>query len=425
MKNSLRNWQGVTAVIGVDFGDSGKGRLVDDLAQRADIVARFNGGSNTGHTVINDFGKFAFHIMPSGIFNQKAQNIIGRYVVVDLESLIEDEFKQLAKAKVSWKNLLLDEQATLTMPWHKLKDGLREKYRHDKIGTTGRGVGPSYADRTERSALRIEDLLKSDFKKKLKAEVDFQNNFYNLNLNFSQILNKYLHFAKIIKPFVVQSVPIVKEALKKGKNILFEGAQGYFLDIDVGTYPYVTSSNTGIVGIWRSFDIQPSQINNVIGITKAYLTRVGAGPMPTKVSGDVRKVIIEKGNEVGSTTGRIRDPGWLDLVLIKYAIEANNIQHLAITKLDVLTGIKSIKICTAYRKNGKHVEYLPGDANYLDSCYPIYQELPGWQEDISKVNNIKSLPKNAQNFVKKIEEFTKTPINFIGVGPRRSEVIYV
>ena len=424
MKTDLKNLKGVSAVIGIDWGDSGKGRLVDDLAQNAQIIARYNGGSNTGHTVKNKFGKFAFHIIPSGIFNQKATNIIGRGVVADLESLIEDEFKQLRAANVSWKNLRIDEQATLTMPWHKLRDGLREELRNSKIGTTKRGVGPAYADRIERSGIRIKDLYSKDFDKLLKKEIDFQNKCFNLNIDFEKVLNTYSNYARIIKPFVTQTIPIIKKAIKDDKNVLFEGAQGYFLDIDAGTYPFVTSSNTGVIGICRSFDIYPTEINHVIGITKAYTTRVGSGPMPTKIKGEKRDIIVEKGHEIGTTSGRVRDPGWLDLVLLKAAVDANRVNHLAITKIDVLSGFKNIKLCVGYKINGKSAEYVSGDADYLAKCQPDYETLPGWQEDISKVRQFKKLPNNAQAYIKRIEKSAGVPINFIGVGPERNEVIY-
>lgn len=426
MKNhSLKKWQGVTAVIGVDWGDSGKGRLIDDLAQNADVVARFNGGSNTGHTVKNQYGKFALHIIPSGIFNKKAICAVGRGVAVDLESLIEDEFRQLNGAKVSWNNLRIDEQATLTMPWHKMRDGLREQLRDKKIGTTKKGVGPTYADRIERSVLRVKDLYDSNFAKNLRDEINFQNKFFNLKLSFDEILEKYKKYAVIIKPYITQTIPLVQKAIKEGKNVLFEGAQGCFLDIDFGTYPYVTSSNTGVVGIAKSFDIHPSKITNVIGITKAYMTRVGAGPMPTKIAGFERNHIIEKGGEIGTTSGRIRDPGWLDLVLIKAACESNGINSLAITKLDVLSGFKKIKVCTGYKLNGQTAGYISGDADYLAQVKPIYDEFLGWSENISKVRQFQELPQNAQKYIRKIENYTNATVNFIGVGPARGEVIYV
>ena len=423
-KSNLRNWQGVAAVIGVDWGDSGKGRLIDDLAQSAHIVARYNGGSNTGHTVKNNFGKFAFHIVPSGIFNKKALCLIGRGVALDLESLIEDEMNQLKNANVSWDNLKIDEQATLTMPWHKLKDGLREESRAAKIGTTKRGVGPTYADRVERSALRVKDLYKKDLAGILKDEINFQNKFFDLKLSYSEISTTYKKYAKVIKGLVTQTIPLVKSAIQGGKNVLFEGAQGYFLDIDAGTYPFVTSSNPGVIGIWRSFDLYPTQINHVIGITKAYTTRVGAGPMPTKIKGRQADIIIEKGQEIGTTSGRIRDPGWLDLVLLKAAVDANKVNHLAVTKLDVLSGLKKIKLCNGYKLNGTSVDYLSGDAGFLASVTPLYEELPGWPEDITKIREFKALPKNAQKFILRIEEFAKVSVDFIGVGPDRSEVIY-
>lgn len=431
MKKNLKNWQGTAAVIGVDWGDSGKGRLVDDLAQDADIVARYNGGSNTGHTVKNQFGKFALHIIPSGIFNQKATCIIGRGVALDLESLVEDEMLQLKKARISIKNLLIDEQATLTMPWHKVRDGLREEYRDAKIGTTKRGVGPTYADRIERVGLRVKDLLSSSFGKSLKEEIDFQNKhsfssnkFFNLKLSFPKILEKYRSYIRIIKPHINQTIPIVRQAILKKKNILFEGAQGYFLDIDAGTYPYVTSSNTGVLGICRSFDLHPTDINHVIGITKAYTTRVGAGPMPSKMEGSQRDIIIKRGGEIGTTSGRVRDPGWLDLVLVKFACQANQVNHLAITKLDILSGFKNIKVCIGYKMGGKNVDYLSGDADYLAECQPIYQTLSGWNQDLSNIRQFKNLPKNAQNYIKTIEKYVGVPVEFISVGPQRGEIIY-
>lgn len=425
-KSNLKNWHKVVAVIGVDWGDSGKGRLIDDLAQNASIVARYNGGSNTGHTVKNRFGQFALHIVPSGIFNPKAINIIGRGVALDLESLIDDEISQLKRAGVTWNNLKIDPQASLTMLWHKLKDGLREDYRSAEIGTTKRGVGPTYADRTERTGLRVKDLLSSQFKEMLADEINFQNKFFGLKVNFRKIFIQYSKYTKLIKPYVIPTIPIVYEAIKKGKNILFEGAQGYFLDIDAGTYPYVTSSNTGVIGIWRSFDLHPSEINLVIGITKAYTTRVGAGPMPTFIhEHKIRNLIIEKGGEIGTTSGRIRDPGWLDLVLVKAACEANKITTLAVTKIDVLSTLRQIKLCVGYRLDGKAVDYVSGDAHYLNKIKPVYETLSGWQDDISGARNFSQLPRNAKIFIKKIEQFTKTTVDYIGVGPERTEAIYV
>lgn len=424
MKTTLKNWQGVAAVIGVDWGDSGKGRIIDDLAQRADIVARFNGGSNTGHTVVNKYGKFALHIVPSGIFNPKALNLIGKGVAVDLESLIDDELIQLKRANVPWKNLIIDKQASITMPWHKMRDGIREQFRENKIGTTKRGVGPSYADRTERVGLRIGDLFSKDFKEILSEEVKIQNKFFSLNLSAPEIYKKYTKYAKIIEPFIGQTIPIVKESIQKSKNVLFEGAQGWLLDVDNGTYPFVTSSNPGVVGIWRSYDLHPSNINYVIGITKAYTTRVGEGPMPSKIESKVKDYIIEKGHEIGVTSGRVRAPGWLDLVVLKAAIDSNKVNHLAITKIDIFSSLPEIKICVGYKISGKDAHYLPGNSYYLSLCKPVYETLPGWKEDISKIRKFEDLPKNAKVLVRRIEEITKTHVSFIGVGPNREEVIY-
>ena len=420
---SLKNWEGTLAVIGADFGDSGKGRLIDELATRAHIVARYNGGSNAGHTVKNKYGKFALHIMPSGIFNPKTICLVGRGVAVNFESLVL-EMETVKKVGVSLQNLLIDEQATITMPWHLMRDGLREKLRKAKIGTTGSGVGPTYADRAERVGLRIKDLISANFKEKLFEEIKIQNKFFDLKLNGVDIFKKYQSFAKIIKPHVGQTIEIVKKAQKKNRNILFEGAQGFFLDIDAGTYPYVTSSNPGVVGIWRSFVIHPNELNAVIGISKSYITRVGEGPLPTELNGKIKKEIIEKGHEYGTTTGRERRPGWLDLVLIKAARDDNKLTSLALSKLDVLSGLSEIKICIAYKKANKFFEYQSGDADYLTDCQPVYESLPGWSEDISGIRKFQGLPKNAQQFVKFIEKKIEIPVNFISVGPARGDAIY-
>lgn len=427
MKNfktkSLRNWQGTLAVIGVDFGDSGKGRLIDDLANRADVVARYAGGANTGHTVINKHGKFALHIIPSGIFNPKAVCLVGRRVAVSCESLIK-EMETLKKAKVSFKNIIIDENAHLTMPWHIMRDGLREKLRKTKIGTTGSGVGPTYADRTERVGLQVKDLISQTFKEKLFEEVKIQNQFFNLKLNASDIFKKYRNFAKVIKNQIGDTITIVKRAQKEGKNILFEGAQGFFLDIDVGTYPFVTSSNPGVVGIWRSFVIHPQEIDTVVGITKSYITRVGEGPLPTEVHGQTKKYLVEKGHEFGTTTGRERRPGWLDLVLIKAAIKDNKLTNLAITKLDVLAGLGEIKVCVAYQKSNQQVDYHSGNSDYLLNCKPVYKTLKGWQENISGARKFRQLPTNAKKYIEFIEKDVGIPVSYISVGPKRGQCIY-
>src|SRR3990167_3927877 len=423
VKKTLKNWQGMLAIIGVDWGDSGKGRLTDDLSARADVVARFNGGANTGLTVENQYGKFALHIMPSGIFNNKAICVIGRNVAVDLESLVF-EMSTLDKVDVSYKKLIIDEGASLVMPWHRMRDGLREKFRENKIGTTGKGVGPVYADRTERVGLLVKDLLTKELSGKIEEEVKIQNKFYGLNLNAQKIIKEYQKYQSKVKNFIGKSTPVVRQAQKERKNILFEGAQGYFLDIDAGTYPYVTSSNPGVVGIARSFDIHPSEINNVVGITKAYTTRVGEGPMPTKITGEVGRKIVDVGREVGTTTGRERAVGWLDLVLIKEAARANKLTALAVTKLDVLTKIAKSKLCVSYELNGKSKDYIGHDAEFLSKVRPVYEEVGGWTQDISSIRSFTDLPKNAQVYIKKIEEFAKVPVKFISVGPKRGEVIY-
>ncbi len=424
MKETLQNWQGTAVVMGVDWGDSGKGRLIDDLSGRADIVARFNGGSNTGHTIENEKGKFALHIMPSGIFNPEAVNLVGRNVALDLESLVA-EMDVLDAARVSYENLVIDKEASLTMTWHKMRDGLREKLRGDKkVGTTGKGVGPTYADRVERVGLLARDLLDPQFEEKLKSEVEIQNQLYDLDLDHVQIAKAYKKIIDRVKKYIGNTTQIVQGAQKDSKNILFEGAQGYFLDIDAGTYPFVTSSNPGVSGVSRSFDITRDNINHVIGITKAYTTRVGEGPMPTKIEGKDADYIIKKGREVGTTTGRVRSPGWLDLVLIREAATANGLTSLAITKVDVLSGLKKISLCVEYTLDGKDTVYIPHDAEHLSRVKPVFKIFDGWDEEISDVRSFNSLPKNAQIYLLAIEEITGVPIHFISVGPYRGQVIY-
>ncbi len=424
MKGSLKNWKGTAVVFGVDWGDSGKGRLVDDLSQNANIIARYNGGSNTGHTVENEKGKFAFHIMPSGIFNQKAICLVGRGVAVNLEVLIL-EMESLKEAGVSFKNLIIDEQSPLTMPWHILRDGIREKIRKSKIGTTGNGVGPTFADATERVGLKVKDLVAKDLRDKIRWETEVQNKFYGLKVSRDTVYSRFSRLAKIVKPYIAKTTNILNDAHKKSQNILFEGAQGYFLDIDAGTYPFVTSSNPGVVGVWRSFDFHPQNINHVIGITKAYTTRVGSGPMPTTMEEKTAAQIIEKGHEIGTTTGRVRTPGWLDTVLIKYANQSNRLTSLAVTKLDVLSGQKKIKLCVGYKQNGKNIDYIPHDAEFLAQIKPEYLEFEGWQDDIGSIRDFSKLPPNAKKYINAIEKITGIPVKFISVGPKRGEVIYV
>lgn len=424
-KKGLKDWHGVAVVFGADWGDSGKGRLIDNLSQNAHIVARYNGGSNTGHTIKNKFGNFALHITPSGIFNKRTICLVGRGVVVDLEVLIEDEFEQFKKAGISWRNLVIDPRATLTMPWHKFRDGLREEISGGKIGTTKRGVGPSYADRIERVGLIVKDLINGDFPEKLNEETKLQKKLYNFEISAKKLTEIYKKYLKLIKPLIADTNKIVSDSLSINKDILFEGAQGYFLDIDAGTYPFVTSSNPGVIGVWRSYDLHPTEIDHVIAITKAYTTRVGRGPMPTIVKGKVRDLIIKKGGEVGVTTGRVRDPGWLDLVLLKYACQKNKANHIALTKLDIFSNFKEIKLCVGYEINGKKTNYISGDGETLEKCQPIYKSVPGWREDISKIRNFNNLPKNAKNYVKAIENFVGVRVDFIGVGANREEVIYV
>ena len=419
-------------IVGTQWGDEGKGKIVDLLSEFSDIVVRFQGGNNAGHTIVVNGEQFISHLVPSGIL-QKKTCLIGNGMVVDPEVLIQ-ELDNLKKKgiDVGSDNLKISEKAHIIMPYHKQIDLAREKKKGDKkIGTTGRGIGPCYEDKACRRGIRFVDLIDFEgFAEKIRTILE-EKNFYLKHYLSSEtvdpesIIDPYKGYAERLAPHVVNISIVMNQAIKANKQILFEGAQGTHLDIDHGTYPYVTSSNTISGNACCGAGIGPKEITGVVGIVKAYTTRVGEGPFPTELFDDIGDAIQKKGAEFGATTGRKRRCGWLDSVLLKNSARLNGLTGLAITKLDVLGELESLKICTAYEYNGEIIHDFPASIKILGACKPVLETLPGWSEDISGVRKIEDLPRNAKNYLRKIEELTETPINIVSVGPGRDETIIV
>jgi adenylosuccinate synthase len=419
-------------VIGTQWGDEGKGKVVDVLAKRAQVVARFQGGNNAGHTMVVDGESFISHLIPSGILHPNKLCVIGNGVVVDPAVLIQEiENLQDRNVSVGPHNLLVSEHAHLIMPYHKLVDHGRERLLKGdkKIGTTGRGIGPCYEDKVSRRGIRFCDLIDPTiFKERLSAFLP-EKNFYLKEFLKSEvvdetsILKEFLPYADTLRPHVANVSVTLRNALKAGDNILFEGAQGTHLDIDHGTYPYVTSSNTVAGNACCGTGIGPTQIHGVIGMVKAYTTRVGAGPFPTELHDEIGDRIQEKGAEFGATTGRRRRCGWLDTVVVRNSARINSLTGLAITKLDVLSGLDTLKICTGYQHGQEKMSEFPGALEVLGECEPVYEEVPGWSEDIAEADSLDDLPKNARAYLDRIEELTETPIQIVSVGAGREATI--
>jgi len=417
-------------IIGTQWGDEGKGKIVDLLAERADVVVRFQGGNNAGHTLVINGKQFIFHLIPSGTL-QKKICMIGNGVVVDPAVLLE-ELDQLAGAGVSVgpEQLRISDKAHLIMPYHKVIDLARESKKDAcKIGTTGRGIGPAYEDKASRCGIRFAELLDETLFAERVRRVLEEKNFY-LEQYFSlppidpeDVIKEYRRYAETLAPFVAD-VPVELEAMAAaGKQILFEGAQGTHLDIDHGTYPYVTSSSTVAGNACCGAGVGPKRITGVVGIVKAYTTRVGMGPFPSELLDDTGDYLQEKGAEFGATTGRRRRCGWLDMVLLKNAARLNGITGLAITKLDVLGGLEELKICTAYECNGTRTAAFPANLRVLEGCTPVYETLPGWTEDISGARALGDLPGATRNYLDRIEELAGLPIDIVSVGPERGQTI--
>ena len=417
-------------IVGTQWGDEGKGKIVDLLAENADLVVRFQGGNNAGHTMVVGGEQFICHLIPSGILQDKTC-LIGNGVVIDPAVLLK-EIDDLGHRgiNVTPQKLRISERAHLIMPYHRQVDHARERFKGDKkIGTTGRGIGPAYEDKATRRGIRFVDLFNADiFAEKVNAILD-EKNFYLKNylsadpLDPQTIIDQYQTYAGRLAPHVTNTSIVIDDALKDGKQVLFEGAQGTHLDIDHGTYPYVTSSNTLAGNACCGSGVGPKQIDAVIGIVKAYTTRVGKGPFPSELFDEIGDGIQKRGAEFGATTGRKRRCGWLDIVLLKNAVRLNGLTGLAITKLDVLDGLTSLNICNGYEYQGEILEDFPTCLQVLADCKPVYETLPGWSEDISQISQLKDFPENVRNYLDRISELTQTPVHIISVGADRDQTI--
>jgi adenylosuccinate synthase len=421
-----------TCVIGLQWGDEGKGKIIDILAKDYDIIVRYQGGGNAGHTLIIGDEKFVFHLIPSGILHPGKKCVIGNGIVLD-PKLFLDEIEGLSKRNIDVSgNLFISDRAHVVLPYHKKLDLLIEKQKGvSMIGTTGRGIGPCYTDKIARTGIRIADLLNKDqFKEKLKIIVEEKNrlfvNLYNDEpMSWEEIYEEYSVYADKISPFVCDTVDLMASAIEDNKRILFEGAQGTLLDVDFGTYPYTTSSNAAAGGVSSGIGVSPKQIHNIIGITKAYTTRVGSGPFPTEVEGEQGEHIRKKGGEFGSTTGRPRRCGWFDAVAIQHSVRISGVDSLIVTKLDVLDDQETIRICTGYKNGNKVYKIFPADIDTLNNCEPVYEEVPGWREDTSMVKDVGGLPENARNYIRTIENVVGVKVDMVSVGPERLQIISI
>jgi len=417
----------VIAVIGSQWGDEGKGKVVDYLSEQADYVARFNGGNNAGHTVINKFGTFKIHLVPSGIFAQNTVGLIGGGVVIDPEVLLE-EIDMLNKAGVGVEGRLwISPRSHLIMPYHKMLDSLYEEAKGaGATGTTRRGIGPVFADKVSYNGIRWTDFASEMFESRLKVQIELKNKIIaalgGARLKYEEVRDQYGDYYARLRPYIRELFGLVQDGLKTNKNFLLEQAMGTFLDTDWGTYPFVTASTTIPSAASAGLGIPPRYITNVIGVTKAYTTRVGAGPLPTEIH-DVESEAYGKFAETAATTGRTRRVGWLDLEIVRTAVQLSGVTELCLTKLDVLSGLDEIQVCTGYKLNGQAIRYAEVDAYGLDDVEIEYQTVKGWQEDISKARSFDDLPTPANDYVKMIEDATEVPVKWIGVGPEREATI--
>jgi adenylosuccinate synthase len=424
----------VVAVIGAQWGDEGKGHIVDLLADQARLVIRYGGGNNAGHTVLNEHGEFKLHVVPSGIFDPSTVNVIGNGVVIDPAVLLK-ELADLQARAISTAKLFISERAHVVMPYHIIQDQSDETLRGDaKIGTTGRGIGPAYADKMARIGIRMGDLLHEEtLLSRLRQVLDIKNKLltqiYNQSpLSLHEIYLRYLEYGRQLADHVIDVYPIVDRALDKDLPILLEGAQGVLLDVDHGTYPFVTSSPPGSAGACQGAGISPTRLNSVIGVYKAYATRVGEGPFPTEVQGEAADVLRQLGKpwaEIGTTTGRLRRVGWFDAVLARYAAQINGIDTVAITKLDVLDTLETIKVCIGYRLHDAELDYPPSNITTFAQVEPIYEELPGWQQPTSGIRRFDDLPAAAQSYVARLCELIGARLGIISIGPGREQIIPV
>jgi len=420
-------------VVGAQWGDEGKGRIVDLIAEKVDVVVRYQGGSNAGHTIVTNGQIIILHHIPSGILREGKLSVIGNGVVVDPQIFLEEiERLRAAGYKVDEENLKLSDRAHVVMPYHKQVDIAREeKMGRNRIGTTGRGIGPVYEDKVARRGIKVGDLLHPDsFSVRLRAVLEERNLYLTRvlqkePLEFDRIFEEYIRYGEQIKGFVTDTSKLLNDLIDRKKSILFEGAQGALLDVDFGTYPYVTSSSAGSGGACTGTGVGPTKIDMVLGVAKAYTTRVGEGPFPSEVSGEIGEKLRESGGEYGSTTGRPRRCGWFDVVSLRYSVRVNGITAIALTKLDVLSKFNKIKICTAYKYRGEIIKDFPSHIEILKNCLPVYEEIDGWEKDLSDVKDIKDLPYQARVYIDRIQEAIGVPIWIVSLGASREKVLFL
>lgn len=419
-------------VVGSQWGDEGKGKITDLLSEEADIIVRYQGGCNAGHTVVKGDEQYIFHLVPSGILHEGVKCLIGNGVVVDPQSLLQ-EIENLKKKNIEIDgNLLIDFKAHVVLPYHKTLDEIKEiKRGKDKIGTTKRGIGPAYADKIARTGIRMIDLideksLTTKLENNLNEKDTIFKKLYGLKISNQEkkdILKKYKKYGQLLKKYVTDVSLYLNQAINENKKILFEGAQGTLLDVDHGTFPYVTSSNPIAGGACIGTGVGPTKIDRVMGITKAYTTRVGRGPFPTEMQGELEEYTRQKGGEFGATTGRPRRCGWFDAVLVNYAVRINGMDSMVITKIDVLSDFDKIKICTSYKYNKEIIKEFPVDLETLQKCIPVYEEMEGWKGNISQITKYEDFPQQLKAYISRIEELVKTKVVIVSVGPKRSQTI--
>ncbi|MGG4037385.1 adenylosuccinate synthase [Heyndrickxia ginsengihumi] len=414
-------------VVGTQWGDEGKGKITDFLSENAEVIARYQGGNNAGHTIRFDGVTYKLHLIPSGIFYKEKISVIGNGMVVDPKALVE-ELKYLHDKGISTDNLRISNRAHVILPYHLKLDEVEEARKGDhKIGTTKKGIGPAYMDKAARVGIRIADLLDYDeFKEKLTRNLEEKNRLFEKiyetdGFTLEEILEPYYEYGQQFKQYVCDTSVVLNDALDAGRRVLFEGAQGVMLDIDQGTYPFVTSSNPVAGGVTIGSGVGPSKINHVVGIAKVYTTRVGDGPFPTELLDEIGDQIREVGHEYGTTTGRARRVGWFDSVVVRHARRVSGITDLSLNLLDVLTGIDTLKICIAYRYKGQTIEEFPASLKVLAECEPVYEELPGWTEDITGCRSLDDLPENARHYLERVSQLTGIPVSIFSVGPDRSQ----
>ena len=420
-----------TVVLGAQWGDEGKGKVTDFFASTADYVVRFQGGNNAGHTIVVGEDKIALSLTPSGVLYPSCTPVIGSGCVVDL-GFLKQELEMLNKKNINTDKLVISPNAHLVMPYHKLLDELiEESLGENKIGTTKKGIGPCYADKIQRKGIRVQDLLdKNIFAEKVKNNIEETNltltKIYNqVPLVADEIIEEFNDYIEMVSSHVADTSLLIANAIKNNKTILFEGAQGTLLDIDHGTYPFVTSSNTSSGNAATGSGVGPKNLDKIVGVTKAYISRVGSGPFLTEQENEIGDYLIEKGAEFGVVTGRRRRCGWLDLISLKYSVRINSLTELFITKLDVLSGLEELNLCVGYENENEVTTDYPYDQNILNTAEPVYEILDGWTEDITSVNKFDDLPENAKKYINAIEDFIEVPITFISVGPERNQNIVI